>query len=50
MAETLADLTEQQREGIITLRGHEIVKALPQEQRALPIARDLHELLMQTTR
>ncbi|GLZ09627.1 hypothetical protein Acsp03_70930 [Actinomadura sp. NBRC 104412] len=49
MAETLSCLTEQQREGIITLRGHEIVAALPQEKQALPIVRDVHDLLMQTT-
>lgn len=49
MTETLADLTEQQRQGLVTLRGHEIVNSLPQQQRTLPIVRDLHDLLMQTT-
>jgi transcriptional regulator with XRE-family HTH domain len=50
MAETLADLTEHQREGIITLRGREIVNALNPGHRALPIVRDLHDLLVETTK
>jgi transcriptional regulator with XRE-family HTH domain len=49
MVETFTELTEQQREGIITLRGHEVVNALPPEQQRLPIVRDLQDLLMETT-
>ncbi|WP_322759074.1 helix-turn-helix transcriptional regulator [Frankia sp. Cr2] len=47
--ETLINLTEPQRRGIITLRGHEILDALPKQQQTLPAARDLRELLMLTT-
>lgn len=47
--ETLINLSEPQRKGIITLRGHEILDALPADQQALPAARDLRELLMLTT-
>ncbi|MDL4775749.1 helix-turn-helix domain-containing protein [Actinomadura xylanilytica] len=46
---TLQDLTDQQRQGIITARGHEILDALPTPQQALPSARDLRDLLMTTT-
>jgi transcriptional regulator with XRE-family HTH domain len=47
--ETMSTLTEVQRRGIITLRGHEIVEALPPRQQSLTSARDLRELLMITT-
>ena len=47
--ETLTGLTEAQRHGIITLRGYQILNALPHQQRTLPAARDLRELLMLTT-
>lgn len=48
-ADTLTQLTTAQRQGIITLRGYEMLDALPQTQHALPAARDLRELLMLTT-
>lgn len=47
--ETLTRLTEPQRKGIITLRGHDILNALPNQQRLLPTAREFRELLMITT-
>jgi tetratricopeptide (TPR) repeat protein len=43
--ETLDGLNDQQREGIITLRGFEIFNGLPAKLRALPAARDLHDRL-----
>jgi tetratricopeptide (TPR) repeat protein len=46
--ETMTSLIEPQRQGIITLRGHEILSALPKAQQALPAARELRELLMPT--
>lgn len=47
--ETLTNLTEPQRQGIITLRGHEILNGVPlQQQRTLPAARDFRELLQTT--
>lgn len=50
MVETLSELTEQQCEGLITLRGREIVNALPRAQQALPIVRDVRALLMRIAR
>ncbi len=47
--ETLTVLSEPQRRGIITLRGYEILTALPKDQQAMPAACDLRELLMLTT-
>lgn len=47
--ETLTGLTEPQREGIIALRGYEILDALPEGQRELPAARELRELLVLST-
>lgn len=47
--ETLITLSEPQRQGIITVRGYEILNALPKDQQALPAARELRELLMLTT-
>jgi tetratricopeptide (TPR) repeat protein len=49
-ARTLTALTEAQRRGIITLRGHHLLDSLPPRERALPTARDLRDLLMLTTR
>ncbi len=45
-AETVESLTEPQRKGIITLRGQQIVGALPESEKKLVAARDLRELLM----
>jgi hypothetical protein len=47
--DTLTALTEQQRRGIITIRGHELVVALPQQEKSALPARDFHDLLMATT-
>ncbi|WP_067472278.1 helix-turn-helix transcriptional regulator [Actinomadura hibisca] len=47
--ETLQALTDHQRRGILTTRGHEILGELTPSQRTSPTARDLHELLMTTT-
>jgi tetratricopeptide (TPR) repeat protein/DNA-binding XRE family transcriptional regulator len=47
--ETLTDLTEEQRHGIILGRGQELVAALPVAEQAAPAARDLHELLLEST-
>lgn len=44
---TMTGLTEAQRRGIITLRGQEIVKALPEGEKKQIAARDFSELLMQ---
>jgi transcriptional regulator with XRE-family HTH domain len=43
--ETLDGLNDRQREGIITLRGFELLNAMPAQQRALPAARELRERL-----
>ncbi|MEV0306565.1 hypothetical protein [Nonomuraea fuscirosea] len=42
---TLMPLTDDQRSGIITLRGREVLTAIPNQQRALPVVRQLRELL-----
>ncbi|WP_328468803.1 hypothetical protein OHA21_00085 [Actinoplanes sp. NBC_00393] len=47
--ETLASLSEPQARGIITLRGNELFRSLPRNQRALPAARNLREVLMLTS-
>ena len=47
--ETLTALNESQRRGIITLRGHDLLSALPKDQQGLPAARNLYDLLMLTT-
>jgi hypothetical protein len=47
--ETLTTLTERQRQGIITLRGYEVLNGLPKVQKVLSAARDLRDLLMFTT-
>jgi transcriptional regulator with XRE-family HTH domain/tetratricopeptide (TPR) repeat protein len=46
--ETLVSLSDQQRQGIITLRAHEIVAELPRKHQALPPVRELRDLLMLT--
>jgi transcriptional regulator with XRE-family HTH domain len=46
-AETFAALNDRQREGIISMRGMELLNAIPAQQRhALPAARTLHDRLM----
>jgi tetratricopeptide (TPR) repeat protein len=47
--ETVDSLTQAQRRGIITLRGHEILNSLPKQWKALSAARDFRELLNLTT-
>ena len=42
---TLVNLSNQQRRGLITLRAHEIVAALPAEQQAHTAVRELRDLL-----
>jgi transcriptional regulator with XRE-family HTH domain len=44
--ETMASLTGPQRQGIISLRGHNIINALPERGKSLAVARDFRELLM----
>jgi hypothetical protein len=48
-AETVDSLTQAQRKGIITLRGHEILNSLPKQRQALPAAREFRELLSLST-
>ena len=43
---TLVPLTKDQREGIISLRGREVLEVIPQRQKALPAVRQLCELLL----
>jgi tetratricopeptide (TPR) repeat protein len=47
--EILASLSDAQRRGIITLRGHEILNSLPKDKRRSAAARSLREVLMVTT-
>jgi hypothetical protein len=47
--EALNDLTAHQRRGIIELRAHDILQAIPAGQRALPAAREFQDLLMITS-
>ncbi len=47
--ETLTSLTEPQRSGIITLRGHAMLESVPKQHQQRQAARELHELLMLTT-
>ena len=44
--ETVTTITPAQRQGIITLRGREIMKALPEGEKKRPAARSLGELLV----
>jgi hypothetical protein len=43
--ETLLDLTEQQRQGIISARARQLVDALPRQRHTLPPVRELRDLL-----
>jgi hypothetical protein len=45
--ETLVNLSDQERQGLITLRAREIVAALSADQQALPVVRELRDLLRQ---
>ena len=47
--ETVDSLTQAQRKGIITLRGHEILNSLPKQRQALPAAHDFRERLSLST-
>jgi tetratricopeptide (TPR) repeat protein len=47
--QALAGLTTEQRRGIITLRAHGIVAALPRRVEGLPAARELRDLVMVAT-
>ncbi len=42
----LLDLTREQRRGLVLMRGAEVLKSLPRNQRALPAAREFYDLLM----
>lgn len=42
----LLDLTAEQRTGLALLRGAEVLQSLPRSRRALPAAREFHDLLM----
>jgi hypothetical protein len=44
--QTVLELTPAQRNGMIVLRGQEILDSLPTKQQALPVAREFHDLLM----
>lgn len=44
-AATLVPLTDDQREGLIRMRGQEVLNAIPRQQKALPAVRQLRELL-----
>jgi tetratricopeptide (TPR) repeat protein len=46
--EALLPLSDVQREGIITLRAQATIVALPPQERVLPVARELRELLSST--
>lgn len=45
-AQTLNGLSDQQRDGIITLRGSEVVTAVPEQERDLSAVRDFRDLLI----
>lgn len=45
-AQSLADLTDDQRQGIIVLRARQMLSAIPARQRSLPAVRDFQDLLM----
>jgi tetratricopeptide (TPR) repeat protein len=49
IAETLIGLSEDQRRGIIELRAAEIVAGLPDRDQALPVVRDLQDLIAPAT-
>jgi hypothetical protein len=46
--ETLVALSDAQRQGIITMRGHEVLNSLPKDHQTVSAARDLRELLLTT--
>jgi hypothetical protein len=45
-SETVTTITPAQRQGIIALRGREILKTLPDGEKKRPVARSLDELLV----
>lgn len=45
---TFKPLTDEQREGIVSLHGQDVLRSVPARQRKLPAARQLHELLDST--
>jgi hypothetical protein len=45
----MQSLSNAQRLGIITARAQQILSALSKDHQGLPAARDLHDLLMETT-
>lgn len=47
--DTVLDLNEPERQGIINGRARQIIAALPARGRALPTVQDLHDLLMLPT-
>ena len=47
--ETLSGLTESQRTGIITLRGHRLLRELSHQHQAPQVAHNLRELLIETS-
>jgi transcriptional regulator with XRE-family HTH domain len=46
--DALVRLTDQQRSGLITLRGGQVLDQLPEKQRSLPAVREFRDLLMLT--
>jgi hypothetical protein len=42
----LLGLTQEQRQGLILMRSADVLRSLPHSQRALPVAREFHDLLM----
>jgi transcriptional regulator with XRE-family HTH domain/tetratricopeptide (TPR) repeat protein len=46
--ETVKNLTGSQRRGIVTLRGREVIKSLPEKEKELVAARDFRDLLTLT--
>ena len=49
-AKTITSLSEQERKGIITVRGHEIMRAVPARSQNLPAVREFRDLLLTTGR
>jgi hypothetical protein len=46
--QTLTRLTDDQRDGLIRLRARQVLDGLPRHQRALPQARELEDILVDT--
>ena len=46
MVETVAPLSDQQRQGIIAARARQTIAILPKQHQTLPAVRDLHDLLI----